>query len=586
MCCKMQLKPTGSTQGIEVSGAETKLPINIHSGQDKHPTDSLLKGISDSIPGVSALRSLLFGNKKKADHEKACPVFSVIENSWIEDSPLLKPEFQKKIDELTNSKVVPGNKVTLLKNGAESFPIRFEDIENEKHSINLQTLIFHPDETGLKMADLLCKKAKEGVKVRLILDWTSCIGANFPYLTKADEEMINKMKEAGIKVRIYNPPADYKWHMEQNEKSNKDVKHLFNDAVKSFSNCVSTNPSEFLNLLVTGGEGLFQLWKQNNEELIKHLKNSHSIWETFNNRAHMKIQVTGGRIAIVGGMNIGSEYANGGTDKRDLSQGEKAYSAETYRDTDKRVEGPAVTEVLKTFAKNWAYLGGENPEEIIKEILNENPPPPVAGNVDVRFIAHRPLEEKDKNIENWYLTMLENCQRTAYFENAYFLPTPEFKQALIDAAKRGCDVRVFTNSKETNDLPILSQGGRYHYKDLIKAGVKIYELQKNKDENKDNIAEKNKKDKKEVYNSLHTKAASFDGIPLVGSHNLDPRSFKLNSENAFVTHDKEFGIRFNQMYKEDLETLAKEVTLDDLNNDTIQDRIEQWFAAQIINELL
>jgi len=225
-----------------------------------------------------------------------------------------------------------------------------------------------------------------------------------------------------------------------------------------------------------------------------------------------------------------------------------------------------VERVNGTFAENWKYAGG-NPETV----TTENPAPSPTGAVTTRFVSHQPREKQDRNIENWYYQMLGNAEKTAYITNAYFLPTEDFRKALVDAAKRGVDVRILTNSVETNDLPILSQGGRAFYRELLEGGVRIYEL---------------KKDNPGKFTTLHTKASVFDGVAAtVGSHNLDPRSFNLNSEDTVAVEDGEFGRQMQRMFKEDLES-SEEITLAKLDKETPSDQVEQWFASQVLKELL
>lgn len=516
-----------------------------------------LAGIAGGV-GVGAVMnsplSWFKGGGKNA--ERVPPGSDVIMNPDIKESGLLRPDVQSKIDRVTDSHVVEGNRTTLLKNGAASFPERYRMMENAKHSINLQTLIIHSDETGWKTANILAKKAKEGVKCRVVYDWVSS--------ADSDPKMFKMMEKAGVELIAYNPPGDYKWH----SKNLKNIDSYMKSALKDFTK--NMNGKDIANLpkwIHRRGKKDFKFWKKKNREIFERLMEYPPLHvHKLNNRWHIKMLSVDGKEAIVGGINIGSEYAYGGTDRKDLSK--NLMSEARFRDTDVKAEGPVVAEINRVFAENWDIAGGKNPGEI----LSENPPPQIEGGTPTRYIKHQPKENKDKNIENWYYKMLGNCKKTAYISNAYFLPSSKkFRKALIKAAKRGIDVRVLTNSTGTNDLPLLTQAGREFYQDLLKGGVRMYEM---------------KKDNPGKFSTLHTKASVFDGeVSTVGSHNLDPRSFKLNSESTLVIHDKEFGKQMHEMFRDDLK-MSSEITLPDLDKETPADQLEQWFYGQVMRELL
>ena len=524
------------------------------------PAGILLGAITGMSGGIAAgaLFSSPFSFFKWGHHseEKVPPGSDVNMNPAPKVSTLLSPDVVKETDTATNSETVSDNKMTLMKNGVTSFPERYAMMERAKHSINLQTLIFHSDETGWKTANLLAKKAQEGVKCRVIYDWISS--------ADSDPALFKMMKKAGVELQAFNTPVDYKWHDENNQAIIKHMHDAFTDFAHGITEDEMARPDKWI---AEKGEKEFGFWKSNNEKVLERLKEYPPLLHKLNNRWHMKILSVDGREAMLGGMNIGSEYANGGSEHRDVSLGEKAFSAGAFRDTDVKTEGPVVRKVNETFAENWTYAGGDDAEKI----TTENPNPVKAGATTTRFVSHQPREKKDKNIENWYYQMLKHASNTAYITNAYFLPTPDFREALKEAAKRGVDVRILTNSVQTNDLPILSQGGRKFYRELLEAGVRIYEM---------------RKDNEGKFTTLHTKASVFDGeVATVGSHNLDPRSFNLNSEDTIEIQDRKFGQDMHEMFRSDL-GLSQEITLSDLNEETAADRLEQWFAAEILKDLL
>jgi cardiolipin synthase len=124
--------------------------------------------------------------------------------------PSFGAAYEADLDRLTGTKVVPGNRVTPLFDGVESFEARDTLIKNAKSSICLQTFIFNSDDTGQALAKALADKAKEGVKVRVLYD---ALGSS-----RADPKMFQMMADAGVELRGYNPPSylplemNHRWH--------------------------------------------------------------------------------------------------------------------------------------------------------------------------------------------------------------------------------------------------------------------------------------------------------------------------------------------------------------------------------------
>lgn len=286
---------------------------------------------------------------------------------------------------------------------------------------------------------------------------------------------------------------------------------------------------------------------------------------SINHRWHQKILAVDDARAIVGGMNVGSEYAYAGTGQVDLSKGATSPSATWMWDTDVLVEGPAVSDVIESFEENW---------ELDTGVLVSSPPaiPPEPDGAPARFIRHLPKERAQSILGEWYVDMLDNASETAYISNAYFVPDDKTVDAMIRAAKRGVDVRVVTNSPESTDapMPMVQQAGRSRYERLIEGGVRVYELQSHG----------------KVLRCLHKKAAVFDGIvSAVGSYNLDPRSEHLNSEDLMEVHGEAFGLQMTEAFALDL-AQAKLVTVDSLKSGTVLDRVEQWFYGDVLRSQL
>jgi cardiolipin synthase len=98
---------------------------------------------------------------------------------------------------LTGSSIQAGNRVEILQNGDQFFPALLQDIAAARESIHLETYVWWKGEICGRVADALAAKARQGVEVRLTLD---AVGSN-----KGDDELFDKMKDAGVKIALFHP---------------------------------------------------------------------------------------------------------------------------------------------------------------------------------------------------------------------------------------------------------------------------------------------------------------------------------------------------------------------------------------------
>lgn len=114
------------------------------------------------------------------------------------------------LDGLTNealtraagASLIAGNRIRLLKDAAENYPAWVAAIESAKQWIHFETYVIHEDPIGRRFADLLCAKAQDGVKVRLIYDWIGSLGY-------ASRKFWRRLVQAGVEVRRFNTPNPY-----------------------------------------------------------------------------------------------------------------------------------------------------------------------------------------------------------------------------------------------------------------------------------------------------------------------------------------------------------------------------------------
>lgn len=233
----------------------------------------------------------------------------------------------------------------------------------------------------------------------------------------------------------------------------------------------------------------------------------------FNNRTHRKLLVVDGRVGFSGGAGIADNW-----------QG-NADSEDHWRDTQVRIEGPAVTQMQFAFMDNWVKIG-----RLIPTGLEYFPKVEPAGDSLVHVIKSSPTEGVS-TVKLLYAIALVSAKKSISISNAYFIPDREAVQALEGAVRRGVDVRVIVPGRWT-DVPIVRQASRWHYERLLKRGVRIWEYQ---------------------GTMMHAKTMVVDGIwTTVGSSNFDARSFRLNDEVNVAIYDERIARQMDEMFERDL----------------------------------
>lgn len=234
---------------------------------------------------------------------------------------------------------------------------------------------------------------------------------------------------------------------------------------------------------------------------------------------HRKILIADGKVAIIGGINISNVYSS-------RLSGRKKVKGEplTWRDTDIKIEGPAVTEVQKLFLETWykqkgPTLAGHNYLPDQKEY----------GKALVRIVGSTPGTD-NRITFIMYAAAITYAEHSIHLTNAYFIPDDQILDAFKDAARRGVDVKIILPS--TTDSSLVLSAARYNYSGLLEAGVKIYE-------------------RRTVL--LHAKTAVIDGVwSTVGSTNLDYWSLLSNDEVNAVVLSREFAVEMERMFANDL----------------------------------
>ncbi len=242
----------------------------------------------------------------------------------------------------------------------------------------------------------------------------------------------------------------------------------------------------------------------------------HLFFQPF--RDHRKILVVDRRMAFTGGMNIADEYGSS-----------RAGGAGPWRDTHARVEGPAAWEMAIVFSEAWDHSGGSALDLPALE-------PSGPGGASVLVLDSRPGRGHGETA-SVLSAIVGAARRRIWITNAYFAPRARALEILGEAARRGVDVRLLLPGR--SDVPLVRHAGHGYYAALLERGVRVFEYQ---------------------AAVLHAKSlVADDFVSLVGSTNLDFRSFHFNAECNLVILDEATSRTFAEAFEEDL-SHSEEIT--------------------------
>jgi cardiolipin synthase len=269
----------------------------------------------------------------------------------------------------------------------------------------------------------------------------------------------------------------------------------------------------------------------------------------LNNRDHRRQLVIDGRVAYTGGINISDTYSSAPGKRKRKKHADDDTPAAGWRDTHVRIEGPVVAEFQKLFMDTWERQKGPPLAE-----RNYFPALTAKGDEIVRAIGSTP-EDPHSLIYLTLLSAITHAERKVHLTIAYFAPDPQLLKALIDAARRGVDVRLVLPSY-TDSWPIFHLGRSYYAK-LLRGGVKVYERR---------------------GAVMHAKTACIDGVwSSIGSTNTDWRSFLHNDEINAVVLGRAFATQMDTMFAADL-AQSEAIVLEEWQDRGLLDRLREWAA--------
>lgn len=340
------------------------------------------------------------------------------------------------------SPLTSGNAVKLLINGEGKFPEVFRALENARHHIHLEYYIIDDDLIGNSIKDLLIRKAKEGVEVRLIYD---DFGSS-----SIRKKLVKELRDGGVEAYPFNR-----------------VRLLF------FANRI-------------------------------------------NYRNHRKIIIIDGDFGFVGGINIADRYIN------DPDKTGKLY----WRDTHIRIDGQGIMFLQHLFLSDWNFCSGQKmgPDKPYFHATPLND-----SNISVQIAASGP-DSPTSTIKLSFLKAIHLARNEILLSTPYLVPGGSIMDALKVASLGGVTVKILVPG--ICDSKLVNAAAWSNYGELLRSGVEIYTYHKG---------------------FIHSKILVVDGnISIVGTANMDHRSFDLNFEVNAVIYSADFGDQVKKSFQSDL----------------------------------
>jgi cardiolipin synthase len=243
----------------------------------------------------------------------------------------------------------------------------------------------------------------------------------------------------------------------------------------------------------------------------------------LNNRTHRELLIVDGSVAFAGGAGVADWWAE-----------PRGRHSRAWRDTMARIEGPIVAAIQGVAAENWLECCGE-----ILTGRDFFPDLRPCGDTTAFVVKSSPSDRATASRVSFQL-LIEAADETVRISTPYFLPDRALRRALMAMAARGVQISVIVPGAHT-DQHWVRLASRRMWGHLLQAGVHIYEYQPA---------------------MIHAKVLIVDDLwSVIGTTNIDNRSFEHNDEVNIAMRDPAVNERLCQDYERDLEA-SREVTLE------------------------
>ncbi len=256
----------------------------------------------------------------------------------------------------------------------------------------------------------------------------------------------------------------------------------------------------------------------------------------FNYRSHQKVVVVDGELCYTGGINLADEYAN------------IINRFGWWKDSAIRLEGDGVRGLIVAFFQMWNISGtGIEDFEKYRPVRTFD-----TNSCFVQTLTDGPVNNPLNPICDTYKQLFSHAKSVLYITTPYLVLEQSFRDILIYAAKSGVDVRIITPG--TPDKKIVKLITELNYGELLKGGIRIYEYAKG---------------------FIHQKNVVADDTAIVGTVNLDYRSFYLHYEDCIIMWDRYCAERIKECFFRTLED-SREITLSEWQHRPFYRKILQY----------
>ena len=268
-------------------------------------------------------------------------------------------------------------------------------------------------------------------------------------------------------------------------------------------------------------------------------------WPRANNRTHRELIVIDGKVGFLGGAGVADHWWHG------------KEKNPAWRDTMFKVTGEAVRSMQSTFVENWLESSGQ--------ILIGSKYFDAESNTDgatAMVVDSSPSQGGSTRARIVYQTLIASAQKNLKITTPYFLPDDSLRKELVRAVHRGVRVQILVPGKHS-DHGMTRSSSRGRYGDLLKAGAEIYEYQPA---------------------MIHAKIMIVDDLwCVVGSTNMDQRSFGWNDEVNLAVLDPGLAAELDANFQNDLAQAHRE-TLEEWEHRPVWERGMEWMGWLIARE--
>jgi phosphatidylserine/phosphatidylglycerophosphate/cardiolipin synthase-like enzyme len=431
--------------------------------------------------------------------------------------------------------VTTRNQVELLQDAVEKYPRLYADMEAARETIHLEYFSWASDDAMARFNELLLRKVKEGVKVRLLYD---AVGS-FKLLHKRDRTLL---AAGGVEIVPSSP--------------------IFRLHTISYRNhrkiAVIDGRVGYIGGLNMGeehlkGTGRYTSWRDTHLRLVGEAVRALQAafvqdWYHATRRPLLdaalfppleKPLVERARVAVADAVASGAvdaQLANptapamarpdaAGADGPELRGGPD-------RDGDAMDSSltEAVEEMLSEAAAGLPVAPGDEAERRTAALL-AGEPSDFSGNASVQLISSGP-DSRHEAIRQLYFYMVTSASHHVYIQSPFFILDASLAEALKATAMAGVDVKIMLAPQSVGDNPVPYWAAYTYMLDMMGAGVKIYLYQPG---------------------YLHSKTVSVDGLVCsVGSANMDIRSFNIDYEINAIVYDANVAEQLEADFVEDL----------------------------------